>query len=108
MFDDIKAPEPELLDTKKSQKEQDTLEGGKKSIQLDFLTIFKWFLRAGALMLLILFIVRFAHLVLPHTWRWLCPDDINKIDSMLFSSAFGGAILAYLRDFVFARENGKD
>lgn len=106
MFDDIVAPEPRLLDSSTSQQEQNSLEGRKKNIQLDFLSIFKWFLRVGALMLIALIAVRFAHLVIPHTWRWLCPDDINKIDSMLFSSAFGGAILAYLRDFVFDKQNG--
>ncbi|SDR06698.1 hypothetical protein SAMN05216569_2910 [Pseudoxanthomonas sp. CF125] len=48
-------------------------------------------------------VVRFWHLAAPDTWRWLSDSEVQSMDKMLFSSAFGGFVFSYLRDAVANR-----
>lgn len=60
-------------------------------------------LRFGALILGSLMVVRFWHLAAPDTLRWLSDSEVQSMDKMLFSSAFGGFVFSYLRDAVANR-----
>jgi len=62
-----------------------------------------WALRFGAGILGILLVVRFWHLAAPVAWRWLSDTEVQSMDKMLFSSAFGGFVFSYLRDSVMKK-----
>lgn len=60
-------------------------------------------LRLGAYILAALLVVRFWHLVGPSWARWLSEGDLQAMDKMLFSSAFGGFVLSYLKDTISSK-----
>lgn len=62
-------------------------------------------LRFAAVLLAMLVAVRLWHLAGPYTVggvdvRWLCDEDIQSIDKMLFSSALGGLVLGHLKEIM--------
>ena len=60
-------------------------------------------LRLGAYILAALLVVRFWHLIGPSWGRWLSEGDLQAMDKMLFSSAFGGFVLSYLKDTISSK-----
>ncbi len=102
-FSALGAPESESLskaDLSTASKEEDVLADGQRAVQKAIHSIVIWLLRFGAALLGCLVLVRFVHLAAPEAWRWLGPEDLQGIDKMLFSSAFGGVILGYLKDIM--------
>lgn len=79
-----------------SLKEEEQL--FKKVIRSEMQRLVIYALRAGAAILFVMLFVRFWHLASPTSWRWLSDVEIQAIDKMLFSSAFGGFVLTYLKD----------
>jgi hypothetical protein len=62
-----------------------------------------WFLKAYGIALVVflfVFAILFlgslaawsAHYLLPESWHWLLPDQLSKIQSVLFSGSIGGVI----------------
>ncbi len=90
-------PSISTKEIKKGEKEEDVLEDSKKAVQKEVHTIVLWALRGGAIALGLIILVRLWHMGAPEAWRWLWPDNIQEIDKMLFSSAFGGVVLNYLK-----------
>ena len=72
----------------------------QQSLRLELIQLSKRALWLGAALLGTLLTVRFWHATAPEAWRWLTAGDIQSIDKMLFSSAFGGVVLSYLKDIV--------
>lgn len=87
----------------RAHKEEHALEDPTAKVKKEVHTLTIRALRFGAMLLAALVVVRFWHLagppaVLGQTLRWLSEDELQSMDNMLFSSAFGGLILAYLRE----------
>lgn len=85
---------------RQAEKEEDILEDGKKAVQKEVHKIVVWALRGGAIALGLLVLIRLWHMGSPLGWRWLSPENVQEIDKMLFSSAFGGVILSYLKQIM--------
>jgi|CEGF01.1.fsa_nt_gi hypothetical protein len=66
--------------------------------------LFKWGVRTAGLALIMVFIVRVAHFILPESCTWLSTDRINDIDRLMFSGALGGLLAKYLGPVM---DNGK-
>ncbi|KTC53798.1 hypothetical protein AO269_08385 [Pseudomonas putida] len=86
-----------------AKEEQKVLEDPKEKVQKEVHSLAIWALRFGALLFAVLVVVRFWHLAGPHTLlghcvRWLNDSELQSMDKMLFSSAFGGLVLGYLKE----------
>lgn len=66
--------------------------------------LFKWGVRTAGLALIVVFIVRVSHFILPESCTWLSTDRINDIDRLMFSGALGGLLAKYLGPVM---DNGK-
>ena len=53
-----------------------------------------------SVVLLIIFVIRMAHLVLPAEWAWLEPAQIKSIDEILLHGALGGALTTALKQML--------
>lgn len=94
---------PEAL--KLAQKEAKVLEDPKERVQKEVHSLAIMALRFGAFLFATLIMVRFWHLAGPATilgtvTRWLTESDLQSMDKMLFSSAFGGLVLGYLKEIM--------
>ncbi|WP_301585630.1 hypothetical protein [Halomonas alkaliantarctica] len=84
-------------------KEREELEGpSPKTVRRHAHQITSWALWFAAILIACIISVRFWHLIGPEqikgvSLRWLNAEDLQGIDKMLFSSAFGGAALAYIK-----------
>lgn len=90
---------------KDAAKEEQVLSEGKSAVQKELHSIAKKALRYGALLIAALVTVRFWHVAGPHSIfgycvRWLTDSELQSMDKMLFSSAFGGLILGYLKEIM--------
>lgn len=93
---DKATPSPsEVVPDRTSLKEERDFQ---KEVHVEVHRIVIYGLRFGAVILAILLVVRFWHLAAPVGGRWLTDSEIQSMDKMLFSSAFGGFVFAYLRD----------
>lgn len=81
-------------------KEEKVLEDGRRAVQKEIHSIVIWALRVGAFLLAAMVVVRMWHMACPASMRWLTETDLQGMDKMLFSSAFGGVILSYLRQIM--------
>lgn len=87
--------------------EQNALEG---EIKKEFNRLLVLGLRWGAYILFAVIVIRVWHLVGINQicgihLKWLSPEELQSIDKMLFSSAFGGAVISYLKDTVLKSNN---
>ncbi|WNL39303.1 hypothetical protein RN346_01750 [Halomonas sp. PAMB 3232] len=88
---------------KKAYAEQKDIEGpSPKTVRRHAHRITSCALWFAAILIAIIISVRFWHLVGFReingvALRWLSNEDLQSIDKMLFSSAFGGAALAYIK-----------
>ncbi len=94
-------PTPESL--KLAEKEKNVLEDPKEKVQKEVHSLAIFALRFGAILFAALILIRFWHLAGPHSMfghcvRWLTDSEIQSMDKMLFSSAFGGLVLGYLKE----------
>ena len=85
---------------KKASNEESVLADGKKAVQKEVHSIAVWALRVGAILLGLLVFVRLWHLAGPEACRWLSDADVQSMDKILFSSAFGGVVLSYLKEIM--------
>lgn len=90
---------------KQAEQEAKVLEDPKEKVQKEVHTLAIKALRFGAVLFATLIVVRFWHLAGPpqvfgYTTRWLTDPEIQSIDKMLFSSAFGGLVLGYLKELM--------
>lgn len=85
-------------DDRLARKEQEALENGRTQVQTEVHRLVRYSLRFGAVLIGAVICVRFWHLGSPEAWRWLTEKDVQGIDKMLFSSAFGGVVITYLKD----------
>lgn len=99
-FPAIAPSEPPKESLKLAVKEADTLEDGPKKVRDEVHRITILALRVGAFIIGSVIVVRVCHVVLPDYCRWLSEIDIQSIDKMLFSSAFGGLVLGYLKEIM--------
>lgn len=82
------------------EKEEDVLLDGQKAVQKEIHGIAIRALRFGAAMIAALVLVRLWHMAAPECWRWLTDADLQGMDKILFSSAFGGLVLSYLKEIM--------
>ncbi|MFZ3184120.1 MAG: hypothetical protein WA173_08245 [Pseudomonas sp.] len=92
-----------MLTNRKAAQEQKALENPKKEAHDEVYRLTIKALRFGAWILGMLVLVRIWHLVGLYEWgdtklRWLTTEDLNSIDKMLFSGAFGGLVLGHLKE----------
>lgn len=100
-FSAIGANPPPVVPDSQATKEQEMLEGATpKHVRREVHRIVIYALRVGAVLLGILLTIRFWHLAGPSMCRWLSDTDIQSIDKMLFSSAFGGAVISYIQSIL--------
>lgn len=91
-----------------AKKEEEDLEGParvRKEVHAIAVRAVRW----GAWILVAVIIVRVWHLIGLYEvcgikMRWLTNDDLQSIDKMLFSSAFGGLVLSYLRSVMYPKD----
>lgn len=88
---------------RKAELEQKALENPKKEAHDEVYRLTIKALRFGTWILGMLVLVRIWHLVGLYEWdgtklRWLTTEDLNAIDKMLFSGAFGGLVLSHLKE----------
>lgn len=90
--------------TRLAEEEAKNLMGPKKvrTTIHELTVIILWF---GAAVLLCIFAVRAWHLIGPMKCRWLPPEELQSIDKMLFSSAFGGIVIKYIGDILFDKKS---
>ncbi len=92
-------------DLKKAEKEKSVLEDPKVKVQKEVHSLAIFALRFGAILFAVLIIIRFWHLAGPNaifgeSVRWLTDTELQSMDKMLFSSAFGGLVLGYLKEIM--------
>jgi hypothetical protein len=95
-------PEPRFEEDRSDmeRKEEQALEDASNRVRKEVHKIALYVLRFGAGILLTILVVRVWHLIGPSWWRWLSDLDIQNIDKMLFSSAFGGIVFGYLKEIM--------
>lgn len=81
----------EAIKEKKRQYAAKDLER-KEQLKNDFHRAFRFILRVVFILLLILFSVRYYHLIAPEKWIWLKEKQIQGLDKILYSSTAGGLI----------------
>lgn len=87
----------------RAHKEETALEDPVVRIKKEVHVLTIHALRFGATLLAALVVVRFWHMAGPpealgQPLRWLTEGELQSMDNMLFSSAFGGLVLGYLRE----------
>jgi hypothetical protein len=92
-------------DLKLAEKEKDALEDGAHLVRKEVHSIAVTALRFGAWLLASIILIRVWHLAGPSEiagahLRWLTETELQSIDKMLFSSAFGGLVLGYLKEIM--------
>lgn len=97
----ISSPE----DLKQAELEKKVLEDPKQRVQKEVHSLAIIALRFGAALFAVLILVRFWHLAGPtymfgYCVRWLSDLDVQSMDKILFSSAFGGLVLSYLKEIM--------
>lgn len=98
---------PSSSDCNAQNEEKSLFEVQRENLQKETHRIIVWALRVGALVIGILIIIRFWHLAGPHAYRWLDDVEIQNMDKMLFSSAFGGLVLGYLKEILLPLKSKK-
>jgi len=101
-------PQPSPGDIKRAKREAKQLMG-PEHVRATIHEIAVWALRVGAAILMLVMLVRVWHLIGPTyawgiKWRWLPPEELQAIDKMLFSSAFGGIVIKYIGDILFEKK----
>lgn len=117
-FDLTTIPSPELdegweTDVLSSKEEEywpeyDEISAQKKATALAIHRVFGWIIPTAISLAFIFFIVVLAvyvaHLLMPDQMRWLTPDEIQHIHSMLFSGVVGGAIAVAAKTYFFDKD----
>lgn len=52
-------------------------------------SVYKWAIRIVSGVFSIIFVIYFLHLVLPQSWRWLEPEELEQIKNLALSIAVG-------------------
>ncbi|WP_296249933.1 hypothetical protein [Pseudomonas sp. UBA4194] len=88
-----------------AEKEEKALAAGRTAVQGELHVIARHALRYGAFLIAVMVTIRFWHVAGPYSFfgwevRWLSDVDLQSMDKMLFSSAFGGLVLGYLKEIM--------
>lgn len=70
-------------------------------------TAFLWFIRVAAFILIIAFVIRMSHFLLPTKWCWLTEEQLQGLDKFLFSGTLGGLVVAFIKP-AFPSKSGSD
>jgi hypothetical protein len=105
IFTDARATQDTKPDPR-ARKEEQELVAARNGVRKEIHSLVLWALRLGGFLLAALITIRFWHLGAPESLRWLSDTDTQSIDKMLFSSAFGGLVLNYLRSVIEPGSNG--
>ena len=88
----------------------DTLSEAKKANKLKIHRAFGWIIPIAIGLAFFAFAVVLGvyilHLVLPVYCRWLSPDELQHIHSMIFSSVVGGAIAIFAKTYFLEDKTG--
>lgn len=95
---DAKRLSPPESGDARAHEEKILLENERRGVQTRIHRIVRYFLYFGSFLLAALIFIRFWHIGAPECWRWLSNEDVQGMDKMLFSSAFGGVVITYLKD----------
>jgi hypothetical protein len=120
-FDDSQIPTPSLPegwdeDFLSDAEEQywpnyDELSEVKKANKLAIHRAFKWIIPVAISLAFLGFSivlgVYVAHLILPKSYRWLSPDELQHIHGMIFSGVVGGAVSIFAKTY-FLDSKGDD
>ncbi len=112
-FDDNQIPTPSLPegwedDFLSDAEEQywltyDDLSAAKKANKVAIHKTFKWIIPIAIGLAFLGFSavlgVYVAHLIMPERLRWLSPDELQHIHSMIFSSVVGGAVAIFAKTY---------
>lgn len=88
------------LDTQTALKKANERE---ESTRENFHALFILGLKVVGISLIVIFLARMLHIILPEVCHWISKEGIQEIDRMLFSGAAGGLIIKYLEPIL----NGK-
>lgn len=95
-LDNIREPDlASIVPDKKSQKEEEynlNELARNESLKKTFHIWFKYAIRIGFILFSLVVTIRLLHLVLPEDYRWLAPEELQGIDKLMFSGAFGGIL----------------
>lgn len=67
-----------------------------ESTRENFHRLFILGLRVVGFSLIVIFLARMLHIIMPESWHWITKEGIQEIDRMLFSGAAGGLVIKYL------------
>lgn len=96
-------PDARGADEEQGWSRYEALAEAKHANKLAIHKVFRWIIPIAIslafLGFTILLGVYLAHLVLPHYCRWLTPDEVQHIHSMIFSSVVGGAVAIFAKTY---------
>jgi hypothetical protein len=72
-------------------KRKDQMEGTAHKISI----ILLWII---VLIIIVVGLCRLVHLILPHCYQWLTPEEITKIDEFFIHGTFGALIVGFLKN----------
>jgi len=83
--------------------DDEALQGMKRRNHTRLLWLWGWIVPALMLIFTLLFISSIAawglHYLTP--WKWLTPDQLSKIQSVIFSGSLGALVTSYIQKHVF-------
>lgn len=82
-----------------TQQEEDHLfaqRNRENQIKNLFHNLLLWSMRISFMVVIIVFLIRVAHFVMPQSWAWLKAEDLQTIDKFFFSGALGGILSRHL------------
>ncbi len=81
--------------------DEDELKGIKNKNDARWLTCYGWLVVAATIFFTILFIASLAawswHYLAPTSWTWLTPDQLSKIQSVVFSGSLGAIVASIMK-----------
>lgn len=89
------------IDARNEDSKWNDLEGTKRNNDKRWLVVYGWVLLAITLTFSLAFIAAFMtwvfHYIAPYHWHWLEEQQLNKIQSVLFSGGMGAIISSIIR-----------
>lgn len=95
------ASDKEAREEEKSWIDEDKLKGQRNKNKIGFLKAVGWIAPVVMIILSLVFIASFVswslHFLLPKCYQWLEPEQLSKIQSIIFSGAMGAIVSSYLK-----------
>jgi hypothetical protein len=86
-----------------TQQEQDHLFDQRNrdhQVKTLFHNLLIWSMRICFFVVIMVFLIRVSHFVMPQRWAWLKAEDLQTIDKFFFSGALGGILSRHLNKIV--------